>query len=72
MLKSSFCRLGRLLFVASIFSGCSSIFTEKTNAIVAGASLGALVCGGAAAWGFTTITPSQHGIKRSKSVVPRA
>jgi len=48
-----------LLFVASIFSGCSSISTDRTNAIVAGASLGALAggamgCGAAAAWGYTS------------------
>ena len=48
-----------LLCFVNIFSGCSDISTDRTNAIVAGASLGGLAggamgCGAAAAWGYTS------------------
>lgn len=48
-----------LLFFVMIFSGCSSISNDRTNAIIAGTSLGALAggamgCGAAAAWGYTS------------------
>jgi OmpA-OmpF porin, OOP family len=50
-----------LLFVLSFLgsSGCNYISNDRTNAIIAGSSLGALAggamgCGAAAAWGYTS------------------
>jgi len=47
------------LLVSLVLPGCSSVSNDRTNAIIAGASLGALAggamgCGAAAAWGYTS------------------